>query len=418
MSGTTDFVGVRVFSNLTATIAKINTRDSTVIGMVMPAPAADVDAFPLGSLVVISTDNPEQIADLGAGLAQDAIAQIVAEGIVTDIVFVRTQHSTLTDAAAKLAAETNAIVGNAGPKTGFWKLLDAKGELSLEPGILICPGYTSQRTGDVANAVATAMSDVAAKIIDCIAIVDCPVTSREDAVEYAEDFATALNVVAMYPNVICNLGAGNVTRPASPSVAAAIIRRDKEAGNPYKAAWNRPLQGILGTSVPVNYIDGDPTSDANYLVQRGVGTIIEGKLLWAPYTTATDPTVVNWRPIKVIRTRRSIEKAMVRPLRLYMSEDLTPHTVTLVFQSLDDFLGDLVALGALVDYEIVWSPDMNPASLLSAGAMRVKARWAETPDLVDLQIYDEPMPEAFDVLSAAIAAALSALGSDNISVAA
>lgn len=416
MSGTTDFVGVRVFSNLTATIAKIDTRDSTVIGAALPAPLADADAFPIDGLVRLDTSNDEQIADLGAGLAQDMVAQIAAEGVVTDIAFVRTQHSVLTDAALKLAAETNSIVGNAGLKTGAWALLDAKDELGIEPGILIAPGYTSQRTGDVANAVVTTLSAVANKIIDCIVVADTTATSREDALTWAEDFATALNVVALYPSAIMNLGSGNVTRPLSPSVAGAIIRNDKANGNPYKAFWNKPLQGILGLSKTVNYIDGEITSDANWLNQRGIGTVIEKKLLWAPFTTATDPTVSAWRSIKKIRTRRAIEKAMLRPLRLYMAQDLTPHTVTLIFQALDDFLGDLVALGALVDYEIIWSKDLNPRTLLEAGAIRVKPRWAETPDLVDLQIYDEPMPEAFDVLEAAIASALSSLGSSNIRV--
>ena len=40
MSGTTDFVGVRRFSNLRSTVAKIDTRDSTAIGLCLPAPTA------------------------------------------------------------------------------------------------------------------------------------------------------------------------------------------------------------------------------------------------------------------------------------------------------------------------------------------------------------------------------------------
>lgn len=416
MSGTTDFVGVRVFSDLRSTVAKISTRDSTVVGMTLPAPLADNAAFPLNEPVRLSTDNPEQIELLGAGLVQDAVSQMAAEGIVADIAFVRTQHSTLSDAAAKLAAETNAIVGSAGAKTGTWALLDAKSHIGLEPGILISPGYTSQRTGDVANAVATAMDSVATKLIDCMAFVDAPATNREAANTYALDFAASLNVVACYPNVIINLGAGNVVRPMSTSLAAATIRRDKEAGNPFKAAWNRPFKGILGPSVPVNYIDGEITSDANWLNQRGIATLIEQKLIWAPFTTATDPTVASWRPIKRIRTRRAIEKAMLRPLRQYLSEDMSPHTVSLIYRALDQYLGDLATLGALVDYEIIWSKSMNPASLLEAGAMRVKTRFAETPDLVDLQIYTEPQPEAFDVLEAAIAAAIGQLGLANVRV--
>ena len=90
--------------------------------------------------------------------------------------------------------------------------------------------------------------------------------------------------------------------------------------------------------------------------------------------------------------------------------------VSLIYRSLDQFMGDLVTLGALIDYELLWSSAMNPATILEAGALRVKMRFAETPDLVDLQIYTEPQPEAFDVLQSAIAAALSQLGLNNIRV--
>lgn len=416
MAGTTDFVGVRVFSDLTSTVAKIDTRNSTVIGIPLPAPEADNAAFPIGEPVRLFTGDASQVAKLGEGIARDTINQMASEGIVTDVAFVRTQHSTLTDPQAKLEAETNFIVGSAGAKTGTWALLDAKSHIGLEPGCVLSPGYTSQRLGGAANPVATAMSGVAAKLIDCIAITDTPTTNREAAAEYAKDFATALNVIACYPQVIVNLGNGNVVRPMSPHVAASMVRRDKQVGNPYKAFWNQPLQGILGPSVPVGYIDGEITSDTNFLNQAGVATIIEQNLLWAPFTTASDPTVKSWRSIKRIRTRRAVEKAILRPLRQYMAEDITPHMVSLIYRSLDQFMGDLVTLGALIDYELLWSSAMNPATILEAGALRVKMRFAETPDLVDLQIYTEPQPEAFDVLQSAIAAALSQLGLNNVRV--
>jgi uncharacterized protein len=416
MSGTTDFVGVRRFSNLRSTVAKIDTRDSTVIGVPLPAPLADNVTFPIDEPVKLSLDNSEQIGLLGAGIARDTVNQILSEGIVTDLAFVRTQHSTLTDPQAKLEAEINAIVGSAGSKTGIWALLEAKSHIKIEPGCIIAPGYTSHRLSNAANPIVAAGRTVADRIIDCMVIADTPAASTEDAIVWAEDFATALNVIGMYPGGVVNLGAGNVTRPLSANVAAAMVRRDKETGGPYKAFWNRALQGVLGPSVPVGYTDGDINSEANQLAQAGVGSIIEGNLLWAPFTTATDPTVNSWRSIKKIRTRRAVEKAMLRPMRQYLAEDITPHVVSLIYRAADQFLSDLTTLGAIIDYELIWSKSLNPASLLEAGGLRVKMRWAETPDLVDLQLYDEPMPEAFDVLNAAIAAALSQLGLSNIRV--
>ena len=107
---------------------------------------------------------------------------------------------------------------------------------------------------------------------------------------------------------------------------------------------------------------------------------------------------------------------MLRPMRQYLSEDITPHLVTLIYRAADQFLSDLKTLTAIIDYELIWSKALNSAAILEAGALRVKMRWAETPDLVDLQLYDEPMPEAFDVLESAIASALAALGNSNIRV--
>ncbi|MCO5083091.1 MAG: hypothetical protein M9955_15725 [Rhizobiaceae bacterium] len=605
---TTDFVGVRVFSNLSGTLARIDTRDSTVIGLTGPMPLADAGIFPLNTRVRFATDDAAKVLAMGACLLQDAIKQIGSEGIVTTVQVVRTQHSSLVDANAKLAAEMSAIVGSAALHTGVWAHANGDPAEGAYPGLLLAPGNTTLRPttgvagitladggedyteapsveivggggagasaicsineagqveaiaisnpgigyqnaaakatgeitfvsnpvadttvtiagtavtfkgsgaagnqvnigvdlaatltalavmlngsadanlvtvdyvatptrlqltaatagaagnaiafsttvagatvsgpalaggydapsvvfsggggsgavatltlGTVRNPVMVAMDAVCTRLIDCKAIGDTPTTSVAAAREWAADFATSYNVIAMYPAAIVNLGAGNVTRPLSPHVAAATVRRDKEAGNPYKAAWNRPLQGILGTSKPVGYTDGDISSEANVLVQGGVGTVIEGNLLWAPFTTATDPTTIGYRSIKVIRTRHAADKAMLRPMRKYMSSDMTPHEATQVFLSGDAFYSDLKALGAIIEYEWLWSPTMNPGALLQAGAMRVKVRYAETPDLVDLQIYSETMPEAYDALAAAIATAINALGRPNIRVAA
>lgn len=411
MSATTPFVGTRVFSNLSDTIAAIDTRDSTVIGLCLPLPniaAADNTKIPLDEPFRISMDDPATIAMLGAGLAQDTINQIASEGIVTDIAFVRAK------AAADLEAQVGHIVGSQSQKTGIFALLEAKDELKLEPGCLLAPGYTSQRLGGAKNPVAMAMDTICSLIIDCLGYVDAPASSREAAAEYAADFATSLNMVAMYPAARVYLDGQDVVRPLSPHAAAAMVRRDKEVGNPFKAAWNRPLKGVRGPSQRVTYRDGDTSSDANFLNQNGLGTVIEGSLLWAPYTTATDPTVRAYRQIKRIRTRRSIEKAMLRALRQYASEDVGPHLVQLIARSLSEACEERRVLGAIIAFEILYSKGLNPGTFLRDGGLRLKLRFEETPALTDLQIYTEPQPEAFDVLSAAIAASLATLGGSNI----
>ncbi|TPQ47543.1 phage tail protein, partial [Prosthecomicrobium hirschii] len=175
---------------------------------------------------------------------------------------------------------------------------------------------------------------------------------------------------------------------------------------------------ILGLSTPISYRDGDAGCQANLLVQAGIATVIENTTLWAPFTTATDATVKAYRSIKRIRTRRSIEKAIQPAMRAYLSEDLGPHLVLLITEALSQACSERKALGALVDYEIVWKRGINTNTTLRDGILRLKLRFEETPDLVDLQIFSEPQPEAFDVLAGEIAAALQRMGNPNVTVAA
>jgi len=410
MAGTTPNVGVRVFSDLTPTLATISVRDGG-LGICMPVPAAVDMAFDEPFLVDIT--DPEAVAAFPEGtLARDTLNQFASEGVSARILFVRATEDADAD------EQVGKVAGLAAERTGIHAFADAKTHTGFEPTFLIAPGYTASRPGDAANPVAAAMDTVSGQIIDCMGVVDTPVTDVTAAIAYASDFAASLNIIAAYPNATVSLGGAPVVRPLSPHIAAAHLRRDAEVGNPFKAAWNRPLKGVLGTSQDVSYRDGDTTHDANTLNQGGVVTVIERNLYWGPYSTATDPTTIGYRSIKRIRTRRAVEKALLRAVRKFAAADLGPHTVTLIYQSVAEFCAELVALGALIDYELVWDRSINPNSLLRDGGLRVKLRFEETPDLTDLQIYSEPQPEAFDILAGRIGEALNALGNSNIRVAA
>jgi len=415
----TTHVGVRVFSDLTQTLTSIDVRDSTVIGVCLPAPAADTAAFPQDVPVAFDSDDAATVAKLGAGEAYDSIRQIASEGVVAKIVFARPGPASTSSPPAMTAAEKiGYVAGDAVAKTGVHALVNAKAETGYEPGIVIAPGVTATRTGNLKNAAAAAIDAVVTRIGDAIGIIDATSTTTAAALTHAADFAAATNIVDCAVGAKVSLDGAIVTRALSPHVAALMVKRDKEAGTPFKACWNRAFKGVLGPSRPIEFRLGDPSCEANTLVQGGLVTVIEGNILWGPYTTATDPTVSAWRSIKRIRTRRAIEKALQTPLRAYLAGDVTPHAVTLLYKSIDDFLDGLRGQSAIIDHEVVWDRTLNPNTLLRDGGLRVVTRWEETPDLVDLGIYTEPYSEAFDILASAIAQALGNIGDANIRVAA
>lgn len=416
MASTAPFVGVRVFSDLSSNIVSIDARDSTTIAMSMPAAQADPAVFPLNEPIVVDPVDTALVTKLGPGLARDAIAQVLSEGVIPTFIVSRSEHSTTGADEEKLKAEVGAIAGSAVDRTGVYSLLDAEAKTGRKPGIIMAPGYTSQRIDNLKNAAAVSINVVKDMLVDCIGVVDATQTNDAAAIGYAADFSTALGMVACYPAVEVSLDGETVTRAMSPHVAGAIVRRDKEVGTPFKAAWNRPLKGILGLSKTISYRDGDPSCQANVLVQAGLGTVINNSTLWAPFTTATDPTVKAYRSLKRIRTRRAIEARFAPTMRAYLSEDIGAHLVTLLSQTLSGFCEDAKTLGGIIGYDVVWSKTLNPAINLRDGILRLKLRFEESSDLVDLQIFTEPQPEAFGVLADQIAAALTAMGNANISV--
>ncbi len=357
-------------SSLTDTLASIDVRDSSVIGMCLPANAADPSVFPADTPVAISTDDATLATKMGPGTAYDAIRQIASEGIVAKVIFTRcgaiqAQAYTATEAAALVAGDPVA-------KTGVHALLNAKALTGYEPGIVIAPGLTAQTVGAAIDAVVT-------RIGDAVGVIDAPSTTAAAAIAHAALFATSTNIIDCSVGAKVSLDGSVVTRALSPHVAAMIVKRDQEAGSPFKASWNRGFKGVLGPSRPIEFRLSDPACEANTLVQAGLVTVIEGKVFWGPYTTATDPTVRAWRSIKRIRTRRAIERALQTPLRLYLAEDVTPHAVTLLYDSIDNFMDGLRGQSAIIDHEIVWDRTLNPNTLLRDGGLRVVTRWRRPP---------------------------------------
>lgn len=410
MSATTPNVGVRIFSDLSNTNSITSVQDGG-LGICLPVPGASND---------MEFDEPFEVDLYDATaidvfpegtLARDTLNQFIAAGAIAKIGFVRAREDADPENQAGL------IAGEAGSSTGMFAFKHIFSHLKFEPSFLISPSYGAQRFGGAANPVAAAMSTVAEYLVDCMGVFDTPLGDKNAAIEAAADFKGEYNMIATFPQVTVNLGGTNVNRPLSTHVAAEHLIRDAQVGNPFKAAWNRQMNGVLDTDQVVSYKDGRTDHDANALNQGGVVTVIEGSTLWGPYTTATDATTLGYRSIKRIRTRRALEKALLKSSRKYNADDLGPHLAAVIYRDASQFLEDVVAQKALIDYELVWDKSLNNAAVLEAGGLRTKMRFAETPDLTDLQIYTEPQPEAFDLLGGRIGAAIARLGNSNIRIA-
>lgn len=267
-------------------------------------------------------------------------------------------------------------------------------------------------TGPVANPVALATSAVAKRLL-AIGIIDGPNLTRTEAALWAgrlkSDNGRYLYAIdpACRRFVVDAEGADSIlTRPGSTTVAALFAKRDRERGGPYWSPENQTSSAIVGTARPVSYYDGELDHEANFMISNGINTFIEGRELFGSETLSNDS---NWRFINKVRTENAIRAALPGALRKWRGENFTAHNALMIVKTLEYFMDELVALGAVVGYTRYFDRGLNPNSNMRQGILRIELPHENTPIISDMQFGMRPYLAAFDILAADIQQALGNL---------
>ena len=421
MPATTPNVGVRTLLNRVDK-APFLIADMSPIGGVF-TPGFDNDSpvdrgiFPPDTPVLFSTADTEAVAGCGAGTLRRTVDRCIAAGITANIIACVPDLLANDDADAQMAK----MVGVPSSYSGAYGLLKALDETGSKPGMLIAPNFSAQRPGNAANPVFTAFDAVCEKLITPVAIAGVPSSDKTAAVEWAADFQDSLNIIACAQGVKISEGGLPVVVDPAASIAALIAKTDQQMGGPYYSPGNQDLIDVLGPSRSVNFVIDDPGCEANWLLQRGVNSIVQkqanrtsrstngpqGKTFWGFLNTCTDPL---WRMISVVRTRKAVREAIPRTLEKYIGKKLGPHLVTVIIQSLDEFLSELEALPepAVLGHSVRWDRSLNDNASLRVGGLVISMDFEETPDLLDLQVYTGRYEAAFNILATEIQAAMQA----------
>ena len=391
--------GVRVF-DAGETEIPIQAADLSPIGLLATAPDADNAVFPIDEPIHFYSNDTAKTSLLGNnGTAKDAIDAINDQGVVASVVLVRSTEG--VDVDATLAN----MVGSSADLTGVSAFRYARGHTGVEPGIIIAPGYTSQRPGDAKNPVMAELEGVTADL-KAMKIGDCPGGSKEDAFVYRADFSDRYTYL-VDPHVTLP---GQIVGPASARVAGLMVKRDLDKGGPYWSPSNQAMGGITGTSRPISYWDGETAHEANYLNENRINTIIpavtiqglhgtvapNGTILWGSETTSLDPL---WRFVNVTRTRAAIEKAIPPAFRSAMDKNLSAQLGIAIIRSMQIFLDELTAIGAILGGRAFWDRNLNSNQAMRAGIMRIEFDAEEAPPLNDLQWGSRRNSVYFDTLA-------------------
>jgi len=390
--------------------------DTTTLAVNFVDSTADDSAFPPDSEpTLFFSHQADKVAALGTGVGNTALALVNAaraQGIEVAIVASRVAHSVKTDPVEKAEEELARLIGTAASMTGAHALSYAEGHVGRSPDIIVGGAPAAGRVAGAKNPYAAAIESVGAKL-KAVTVFDTGGPDSDASLAYRADFSSRYTYL-VDPFVRVSEGAAIVARPASPFAAAMFVKRDKQKGGPYWSPSNQEVLGILGTARPVTYFDGEIDHEANLLNEAGIATFIpsrivqgaggqfspNGRILWGNRTAAEDPI---WKFVNVVRTRATIEKAIVRGFRPWAIDDnMSAQHVVAVMRSLQDLLDSMTGVGAILGGRVYFDRSMNVNASLRLGKVRVEFDAEEAPPLEDL-IFGSRRNEAyFDNLASEI----------------
>lgn len=343
-------------NNGTRAIRTPNSRHQAFIGT---APGSDEADFPMNKPVLVDRSSIAAKLDPNGTLAD--CYQASADQGAGAAIMIRVPDD------ADLAAQLTHVVGDPAAQTGVYALRTVNARLGITPRLISAPGFTGARLNGNANPVGATLKALASAD-RAIAFVDGPDTTEAEAIAARNDYGSD-RVFMSDPNVLVFENGAAVHKPSSAYASAATSATDL---NPSKGFWwspsNTELKGVVGTNRPISFGLSNPETEANRLNENGIATVIHrnGYRLWGNRSTAIDP---NWAFLSVRRTADQIYTAIEDAFLYAMDRPITKQTVVDIRNSVDAYLRDLTALGAILGGKCYLDAELNTETALKAGKL-------------------------------------------------
>ncbi|WP_375592124.1 phage tail sheath protein [Chitiniphilus eburneus] len=363
--------GVRVVEISDGT-RPIRTINSAIIGLLATASDADAEAFPLDTPVLI-TNVQAAIGKAGVQGTLAAALDAIVDQANAAVVVVRVAEG-VDDAAT-----TSNLVGTTtaeGRYTGAKALLAAQASLGVKPRILGAPGLDSLP-------VTTELVAIAQKLRAFVYASCWECKTKEEVAAYAQGFG-ARELMLIWPDFTSWNTATNATDTAH-AVARAMglrARIDNEVGW-HKTLSNVPVNGVTGLSADVFWDLQDPTTDANYLNEKGITTLIRfsGFRFWGSRTTSADPLF----PFENYTRTAQILADTIADAHLWaVDQPMTPTLIKDIVEGINAKFRELRALGYIVDGTAWYDPEINTEDTLKAGKLYIDYDYTPVPPLENL----------------------------------
>ncbi|MBC6686492.1 phage tail sheath subtilisin-like domain-containing protein [Wolbachia pipientis] len=353
--------GVNVIE-VTSGARSVRTAKSSVIGVIGTAPEAEVERFPLNRPVLIA-GSLKEAARLGKSGSLPSANGIFSQ-IGATVVVIRVKESENSDPKLKEEETLKNIIGGVDKETGEYQgieaFLSSESIVHVAPRILIAPQFTHQLPEDGKNPVVAALIPIAEKLRSII-VADGPNTNDEEAIKWRKGVGSSrVYVVDPWVKVF-----EVEEKPASPFVAGLIAKVDSEQGF-WHSPSNKEINGIVGTSRPIDFTLGNTNCRANHLNENEVTTIIHqnGYRVWGNRTCSNDS---KWAFLSVKRTADLINDSLLRAHLWAIDRNITKTYIDDVIEGVNSYLASLKAQGAIISGKCYATPELNTPANIASG---------------------------------------------------
>ncbi|MDO9571171.1 MAG: phage tail sheath protein [Hydrogenophaga sp.] len=363
--------GVRVVE-ITEGTRPIRTIATAIIGLVATGPAADADAFPLNTPVLV-TDVYAAIGKAGATGTLGKTLTAISQQTRPVIVVVRVESG--VDDAATTTNVIGTVLGT-GQRTGLKALLSAQAMLGVKPRILGAPGLDSP-------AVAAELASVALQL-RAVAYASCwECDTVAEALAYRADFG-ARELMLIHPN-FQSWDTVDSAPAEAPAVAYALGLRAKidfETGW-HKTISNVAVNGVTGISKSIFWDLQSSATDAGLLNEDGITTLInaQGFKFWGSRTCSDEP-LFSFE--SSVRTAQVLADSIAEAHMWANDKPLHPSIVKDILEGVNAKMRELKTLGYILDGAAWYDETINTADRLKEGKLVIDYDYTPIPPLEDL----------------------------------
>lgn len=365
--------GVRVLEINEGT-RPIRTVSTAVVGLICTGDDADASAFPLDTPVLLTN----VVAALGkAGTTGTLYRTLDAIGRQTKPVTI-----VVRVAEGKDADETTSnVIGTVtaeGQYTGMKALLRAQSRFGVRPRILAAPNLDTQP-------VATSFGTIAQSLRAFAYVSAHGCKTKEEATAYRRQFGQR-EVMVIWPDFLAwdEFSNATVTVPATAYAAGLRAKIDNAVGW-HKTLSNVSVNGVTGISVDISWDLQDPATDAGYLNEQDVTTLVnrDGFRFWGSRTCSDDPLFAfeNYT-----RTAHVIADSIAEAQMTVVDGPLNPSLPRDVIESINGKFREWTSQGYLIGGSSWFDPEPNTTDVLKSGKAYLDYDYTPVPPLENLML--------------------------------